>query len=32
MESGKFGVLVKYPGFDGAMMLAKLGVLDGFDD
>ena len=25
-------VLVKYPGFDGAMMLAKLGVLDGFDD
>ena len=25
-------VLVKYPGFDGAMMLAKLGVLDGFND
>ena len=25
-------VLVKYPGFDGAMMLAKLGVLGGFDD
>lgn len=25
-------VLVKYPGFDGDMMLAKLGVLDGFDD
>lgn len=23
-------VLVKYPGFDGAMMLAKLGVLDVF--
>lgn len=25
-------VLVKYPGFDGAMMLAKLGVLDVFND
>ena len=25
-------VLVKYPGFDGAMMIAKLGVLDGFHD
>lgn len=25
-------VLVKYPGFDGDMMLAKLGVLDGFND
>ena len=25
-------VLVKYPGFDGAMMFAKLGVLDGFND
>lgn len=25
-------LLVKYPGFDGDMMLAKLGVLDGFDD
>ena len=24
-------VLVKYPGFDGAMMLAKLGVLDVFN-
>jgi hypothetical protein len=26
------GVLVKYPGTDGAMMLAKLGVLDVFND
>ena len=25
-------VLVKYPGFDGAMMLAKLGVLDVFSN
>ena len=25
-------VLLKHPGFDGDMMLAKLGVLDGFDD
>lgn len=25
-------VLVKYPGFDGAMMLAKLGVLDVFNN
>lgn len=25
-------VLVKYPGFDGDMILGKLGILDGFHD